>query len=313
MLKNHFIFYPVNTSTYFGTKGDYTVLPIDWNYCFGHYTKECTHDIHHQVFYITLWKLSSKVMTEEGHNNVCLFNKSEIEKHLKEIQQIHDFNYEIKQHKDRYTITIDITAHALYIKFILTWIRLLYEFPNNVLYCEAIKLHKLPEFHDMNLLSVYNLVCSTMYDIADSSFESGFIYPARFTEPITYDELKRRIQNFIKEDKYWINFLFTITKNEGKFLLPDAYYSEYSYYMYKVMHGTVPIERVDEEHLPYYNTDNSSNVFYKPKNCKFLRYSEDDIYERDYSYWTSSRSFQKRLKAYLTNLTILKDYLKNKK
>ena len=46
---------------------------------------------------------------------------------------------------------------------------------------------------------------------------------------------------------------------------------------------------------------------------KYIRYESNDIESvYEYRYWTSIRNFNERLKAYMTNLTILKDYLKNK-
>jgi hypothetical protein len=39
-----------------------------------------------------------------------------------------------------------------------------------------------------------------MYKEVKCSYENNFIYASRFTEPITYTELKERIEKFIKDD-----------------------------------------------------------------------------------------------------------------
>lgn len=316
MLKTNFNFYRYGNSTYYGTTGYYDI-PEGWDCCFGEFTKDCSRDIRlSQEFNITLWKLNSKVMTEQGHNNVCLFNIKEIIEHLKEIQNICKFEYKVIQYKDRYVINFYIDAYALYIKFVLTWIRLLYEYPHNVLYCEAKKLSKLPAFADMNLLSIYNLVCSTMYTESYCSYENNFIYSSRFTEPITYEELKKRIEEFIKEDVYWINQLFTITENEGLVVLPDLDYSLYDEEMTNIIYGYVPLKKVETPLKKYYKKGSSILATEMPSedNKKYKRYKYyGDISPYEYKYWTSIRNFNQRLKAYTANLEILNNYLKNKK
>lgn len=313
MAKKDFEFRLFDYGTYYGTRGD-CYVEEDWHCCFGDFTKEYDTSIYSQKFSITLWKLRSKAMTEEGHNNVCLLNVNGIKKHLEEIQQIHEFKYEVVPYCDKYVIHIDIKAHSLYIKFILTWIRLLYEFPHNVLYCEALKLRKFPEFSDMNILSIYNLVCSTMRNTIAVGSEEGFIYTTRFTEPITYKELQERIEHSIETGNYWINFLFDITENEGSALLPNIGYWGYSDEVSDIIYGDIPESKCPEEYKKYYNQSDSANVFYFPraKDRKFKRY-KTTLDAFIYNYWTSVGEFSKRLKAYKSNLTILKNYLKAKK
>ena len=315
MRKTDFTFHQYDNSTYYGASGDYD-CDEDWDCCFGDFTKVCDHVVLSQNFSITLWKLNSKVMTEQGHNNVCLFDIKEITEHLEEIQQVCKFQYKVIQYSDRYVINLSINAHALYIKFILTWVRLLYEYPHNVLYCEARKLSKLPTFAGMNLLSIYNLVCSTMYKEVYCSYENNFIYASRFTEPITYTELKERIEKFIKDDVYWINQLFTITEDEGLVLLPDLDYSCYSLEMTNIIYGDVPSKTVDTPLKKYYKKGSHILATEMPsEDC--LKYKRYEYYGSmgtcRYKYWTSIRNFNQRLKAYTANLEILNNYLKNKK
>lgn len=313
MTTKDFDFNSFDDGTYFGTTGD-CEIPEDWYVCYGRFTKECPRRVLTQNFKIRLWKLNSKVMTEDGHNNVCLYNKKEIENHLKEIQKVHKFDYTIICKRNYYIIDINIVAHALYIKVVLTWVRLLYEFPYNVLYREALQLQKMKEFSNMNLLSIYNFVCSTMDRQASVGYESGFIYSSRFTEPITYKELKNRINTQIAQDKYWVNWLFTITTNEGPCLMPDMYYDYYSKKLYDIIYSNIPLNEVEDEYKEYYGKGYNVTVLGDevPKEVFKRPYDNGEDWSY-YSFWTSKEHFKKRLEAYLYNLRILNEYLKNKK
>ena len=148
------------------------------------------------------------------------------------------------------------------------------------------------------------------------SYEGGFIFANRFTEPITYAELKKRIDDFIEADTYWINHLFTIVENEGLVILPDRDYADYSLEIYDTVGRRVPLLEVEKNLQKYYGKGEYVLVWdYPAKDClKYTRYEyHGNLLSNEYRYWTSIRNFNQRLKAYIANLEILNNYLKNKK
>lgn len=315
MIRKDFEYTTFGYSTYFSAKGDMDVEE-DWYPCFGEFTKNCFEFTeHNQEFCITLYKVNSKALKHGYHNNACIFNKTEIAAHLEEIQEICSFSYKILQYSDRYVLKIHVKAYSIYIKFILTWIRLLYKWPYNVLYRDALRVHKLKEFSNLNLISVFNLVCSTNSKSQSIGCEETFIYPQRFTEPLTYEEIKEKIEELIKDKIYWINFIFPITNNEGLYILPDKDYCMYSFKLIRIIDGDIYEKDItDPELKKFYNLGNSAYVFEFPSKEVFKRIPSP----RDYGiyrynrYWADDENFAKRLKLYKENLNILNNYLKSK-
>ena len=116
-------------------------------------------------YVITTYKGLWKTANNEGNkNNLCLFSKEEIEKHLNfVVSNIFPFKYKVDEiekscDKHIYNINLDIEGNFLYHKFILTWTRYLYEFPTCMLMKDAYRLAKCPEFKFINIFDLYNIV-----------------------------------------------------------------------------------------------------------------------------------------------------------
>ena len=315
MIRKDFEYNRYGNSTYFSANGDLNVEE-NWYPCFGAFTKQCFEfSEHDQEFCITLYKVSSDTFKHKYYNNACIFNKTEIAAHLEEIQEVCNFSYKILQYRDRYVLKIKVKAYSIYIKFILTWVRLLYKWPYNVLYMDALRVHKLKEFSNLNLISVFNLVCSTNSKAQFISCEESFIYPQRFTEPLTYKEIKEKIEELIKTKIYWLNFIFPITDNEGLYILPDEDYCSYSNELNAIIYGYIDKKSItDPELKKFCGLGDSVLVHEFPSEEVFKRIPSARDYEiyGQNKYWANDVSFAKRLKLYKENLNILNNYLKSK-
>lgn len=315
MIRKDFEYNRYGNSTYFSAKGDMNVEE-NWYPCFGEFTKQCFEfSEHDQEFCITLYKVSSDTFKHKYYNNACIFNKTEIAAHLEEIQEVCNFSYKILQYRDRYVLKIKVKAYSIYIKFILTWVRLLYKWPYNVLYRDALRVHKLKEFSNLNLISVFNLVCSTNSKAQFISCEESFIYPQRFTEPLTYKEIKEKIEELIKTKIYWLNFIFPITDNEGLYILPDEDYYSYSIELSSIIYGNIDKKSITDPELEkFYGLGDSVFVYEFPSKEVFKRIPSvrDYVIYGQNKYWANDVNFAKRLKLYKENLNILNNYLKNK-
>lgn len=110
--------------------------------------------------------------SREKHNsNACLFTKKQIRNHLRQAQGIYPFDFyiqEVNNYKDGFgafkvrlkLINVPGTFH----KYILTWLRYMYEYPYNVILYDAYKLKKEPCFRFTSMSDLFNLVLGCFSD-----------------------------------------------------------------------------------------------------------------------------------------------------
>ena len=141
-------------------------------------------------------------------NNACLFSKSEIEEHISVAKELFDFEYTVSRKKrlehgrTGYEVSIDVPDESgLHVKYLVTWIRYLYEYPYNVSLLDVYQLKKLPKFKDMtveNLLLVV-LNCHIIGDGWKRGIHSipaprkGFFFT---TEELKQQKLREMIEIF---------------------------------------------------------------------------------------------------------------------
>lgn len=125
-----------------------------------------------------IWKIRARIKTpaeisSSGCNNFCLLNKEEVESHLEYCKTVYgiDFDYTVEEKSDHgkkfYLLTVDIDRRKTEQKFVLTWIRHIYEFPYNMFLLDALKLKNeenvFTEEHILNILQVVG----TTYELRD--------------------------------------------------------------------------------------------------------------------------------------------------
>ena len=106
--------------------------------------------------------------SREHHNsNSCLFTKKQIRNHLKQAQGIYPFDFHITEAAkwrggySVFKIHLKLTnVPSTFHKYLLTWLRYMYEYPYNVILYDAYKLKKDPCFRFTSMSDLFNLVLS---------------------------------------------------------------------------------------------------------------------------------------------------------
>ena len=106
--------------------------------------------------------------SREHHNsNSCLFTKKQIRNHLKQAQGIYPFDFYITEAAkwrggySVFKIHLKLTnVPGMFHKYLLTWLRYMYEYPYNVILYDAYKLKKDPCFRFTSMSDLFNLVLS---------------------------------------------------------------------------------------------------------------------------------------------------------
>ena len=106
--------------------------------------------------------------SREKHNsNSCLFTKKQIRNHLKQAQGIYPFDFHITEAAkwrggySVFKIHLKLTnVPGTFHKYLLTWLRYMYEYPYNVILYDAYKLKKDPCFRFTSMSDLFNLVLS---------------------------------------------------------------------------------------------------------------------------------------------------------
>lgn len=134
---------------------------------------------------------------EHQLSNACLFSKSEIRNHLLQLKSLYPFSYkvvnELKEGKRIIAVHLHLNdVPATFHKYILTWVRYLYEYPYNMILRDAYWLSKDSRFRFTSIATLFNLVAVCQKCVVG---EGHSIREAHLHTPITKAELKERIRN----------------------------------------------------------------------------------------------------------------------
>jgi len=183
-----------------------------------------------ETYKVVLYK--GTTFAKETHkSNACLFTKKELKRHLQQAQAIYPFTFKIEEKKDWegyevFIVTLNVKeVPGTFHKYILTWLRYMYEFPYNVILLDAYKLKKERCYKFSSMSDMFNIVLSyfclpprEIHQIA-RNVVSKRLRKSRIREKIKkvkclnniYDELKcpkhtipKKINNFSCYDiEYW--------------------------------------------------------------------------------------------------------------
>lgn len=109
---------------------------------------------------IKLYKIGDW-LNKKRQNNACLADRAGIVHHLKILQSVFKFTYHLKEHEDHFMLTMILEGDLIYHKYMLSWVRYLYEYPFNVFLADAWKLKGLPEFKCESVINLFNIVGAT--------------------------------------------------------------------------------------------------------------------------------------------------------
>lgn len=128
--------------------------------------------------------------------NACLFSKQEIRNHLLQLKALYSFSYRVTDEIKEDNKIIVVHLHlkdvpATFHRYILTWIRYLYEYPYNVILKDAYLLKEDLGLRFQSMSSLFNIVacCQRVYVGEGHSIRESHLHT-----PLTKSELKKRIK-----------------------------------------------------------------------------------------------------------------------
>lgn len=145
---------------------------------------------------------------ENHFSNQCYLSLSDIKRYLTQGKKFVNYTYTIKKDKDYYYITADVQDVHIAHKFILTYIRYLYEIPFALYLYEAVHLKRdCIEFRHLNYLTIYNIVSATIpnWDHGASIHNIGSSY--LFKKLLSIKDIK---QCFNEPDIFNLNDIFPV-------------------------------------------------------------------------------------------------------
>ena len=114
--------------------------------------------------YVIKFYMGECGLNDGQKNNACFLTKEELYDYISLAKNIHDFEFSITEDEDNKNILdvqITLSAKRVVHRYILTWIRYAYEYPFNMYLMDAIRLKKLDEFKDDDLINLIFLVGAT--------------------------------------------------------------------------------------------------------------------------------------------------------
>lgn len=148
-------------------------------------------------------------LNKKRQNNACLADRTGIVHHLKILQSVFKFSYHLKEYEDHFVLTMTLEGDLIYHKYMLTWVRYLYEYPFNVFLTDAWKLKNVPEFKFESVINLFNLVGAT----SGIDQHGTGIHAIGNTAWFKYLMTTKEIQNRLKElegGKSRINDIFPV-------------------------------------------------------------------------------------------------------
>lgn len=104
---------------------------------------------------------------ENGYSNYVPLTFDELDWYFGQLNKVVPFTYnykKIENEEEAYLLNIDTTTHAIKLKWLLTVIRYIYEYPFNFAITEAIKLKMAKKFVNINVINVFNIIGTTVED-----------------------------------------------------------------------------------------------------------------------------------------------------
>lgn len=148
---------------------------------------------------------------KKSRSNACFMTEREIENHLKQLKSIMDLKkVSVKTDKENNKLmiaTVTLTGKAIYHKYMLTWLRYVYEYPYNMVLMDARKLRQ-KVFITESVSNLQNLIAcciSEYYGVGHGITSKGGYYSVK--------ELKNRLKYMAGHNQKSLNLIFTSPDN----------------------------------------------------------------------------------------------------
>lgn len=183
----------INYNTEYSCTGDFS-KKMGTDACFSkafRYTDSV--DNVNEKYEIILYKGIDFIKKTKG-SNACLFTRKQIKNHLKQAQGVFPFKFRIQELKNwnkkykvfKITLILEEVPGSFH-KYLLTWVRYLYEYPYNVILHDALQLKKESCFRFTSISNLFNLVLGCF---KDSPGEIHQIARNQISKPINKKALK---------------------------------------------------------------------------------------------------------------------------
>lgn len=143
---------------------------------------------------IKIYKIGD-VLNKEKRNNACFMDKVGVIHHLKILKSVLPFKYKIKEMENCYILTLIVEGKNIYHRYILSWVRYLYEFPFNVFLMDAHRMKSLPEFKFESIINLFNVVGATTKIGIFGEDIHGIGDTRKFKALMTIKEIKNSLKN----------------------------------------------------------------------------------------------------------------------
>lgn len=146
--------------------------------------------------YYRIFILKDDADLKKYHSNYCFFDKKQIKNHLKQIPKFCFMKFDVKDAEYKgdpaYQIDFYIDSDKRIIhKYVLTWIRSLFEWPFYLYLTHAQELHKLPEFKFESVVNLFNVVANSHKKVFNTNIHTFGVDLLPFTKK----QLKENIEH----------------------------------------------------------------------------------------------------------------------
>lgn len=214
------------------------------------------------TYTIKLYKIGDW-LNKKRQNNACLTDRAGIVHHLKILQSVFKFSYHLKENEDHFVLTMTLEGDLIYHKYMLSWVRYLYEYPFNVFLADACKLKGIPGFKFESIINLFNLVGATSGICQHGTGIHAIGETAWFKALMTTKEIKAKLKELEGGHKR-VNDIFPVLHANGGRGAPDK----------NAIEGVVTLEEEDNNlhSSDYWDSEEEFNKrleLYK-KNYKIL-------------------------------------------
>ncbi len=149
-------------------------------------------------------------MIKKTYDNGCFLEKSELHHHISILKHIFDFTFNIEECVNKnldpyYELSLHISGANLIHRFILTWIRYVYEFPYNLYILDVNNMKTIDTFKYVNPINLFNIVASSY---SEGNTGHMLVSPYRAAKLMKYNSLKNRICELIANNEDSLNDVF---------------------------------------------------------------------------------------------------------
>lgn len=130
-------------TTYSFKKNNERTHSFAHTYCFADVFKRIDFNCNDHMHYTVWINTNKEYVCKKNKSNYCFLTKHELYNHIKLIKKLFDFKFSIEEQNDSFIVHIDLKGQPkIAHKYLLTWIRYVYEFPMNVMLQDVNRLRK---------------------------------------------------------------------------------------------------------------------------------------------------------------------------